>query len=147
VTIYDNDQLVDVGGLWSLSDLGEFVFSSNDAIEVFDGLPNLVSIPGSVVVRENASLRRLDGFHRFVGLDGLGVDPETGDVIGGNLIIQENPVLESIDGLLGMMVIHGGWQVTYNPMLCTRSVISVIVCIVDPADLDCGWGCGGSPDC
>jgi hypothetical protein len=139
VTIFGNEQLVDVGGLWSLSDIGEFVFSSNDAIEVFDGLPNLVSIPGSVVVRENASLRRLDGFHRFVGLDGMGIDPETGEVIGGNLTIQENPVLERIDGLLGMMVIHGRWQVISNPMLCVTSVISVIGCIVDPAQPDQGW--------
>jgi hypothetical protein len=144
VTIFGNDQLVDVGGLWSLSDLGEFVFSSNDAIEVFDGLPNLLAIPGSVVVRENASLRRLDGFHRFVGFQGMGIDPETGEVIGGNLIIQENPVLERIDGLLGMMVIRGRWQVTNNPMLCVSSVTSVVECIVDPAEPPPDW-CLGDP--
>lgn len=141
VTIFGNEQLTDVSGLWSLTSVQDFVFSSNDAIEVFDGLPNLVAIDGSVVVRENASLRRLDGFHRFVGLDGLGVEPRTGETIGGNLTIQENPVLERIDGMIGMLVIHGRLQITNNPKLCISSAISVVTCIEDPAEPPPTWGC------
>jgi len=137
VTIFDNDQLVDVGGLWSLSEIGtDFVFSQNDAIEAFDGLPNVVVMQGSVIVRENASLQRLDGFHRLERLEGMGTDEE-GNPVGGNVLIQINPVLERIDGLLGLKVIHGMFAAYGdNLALCCDSVEAVEECVeVGPTPL------------
>jgi len=148
VTIFGNEQLTDVDGLWSLTTIGtDFVFSQNDAIEVFDGLPNVSVIPGSVVIRENASLLRIDGFHSLVELEGLGEDPETGEPIGGQLVIQANPMLERIDGLLGLRVIHGAITTTANPVLCLSSVYSVVECMEEAPPLS-SWcmvepeGCG-----
>jgi hypothetical protein len=139
VTIVGNDQLSNVDGLWSLTSLRIFVFSRNDALEVFDGLPNVSVIPGQIIVRENASLQRIDGFHRLVAIEPLGVDPGTGEAIGGHLVIQQNPVLVSIDGLVGLREIHGLLSLASNPMLCGGSVVSVTSCIEVPATPPPSW--------
>jgi hypothetical protein len=145
VTIFGNEQLTNVDGLWSLAELTDFVFSQNDAIEVFDGLPNVSVIPGSVVIRENASLQRLEGFHGLEHLQGMGVDPQTGETIGGSLVIQENPVLQRIDGLLGLRT-AARFLVGGNEMLCVSSYQSVGACTElpeDPLEQPC-IGCDGS---
>lgn len=142
VTLYDNDLLTDVQGLWSLTTLGtDFVFSSNDAIETFDGLPNVEVLVNNLIMRENASLRRIDGFHQLEEIVGSGVDPDTEQTIGGNITIQENPVLESVDGLIGLRVIKGVWAVTNNPMLCDSNVAIAAQCIESAEPPACAqWG-------
>jgi hypothetical protein len=132
LTIFGNEQLTNVEGLYSLTSVTDFVFSQNDAVEDFNALPLIQQIDGGLVIRENASLRTISGFHSFVGLNGLGLN-EDGEVIGGNLTIQQNPVLEDMDGLGGIRVVNGRVQITNNPMLCISSVICVITGIVQPA--------------
>ena len=144
VTIFGNEQLTNVDGLYNLTSVEDFVFSQNNAIEDFDGLPLLEQIDGSVVIRENASLRTVTGFHSFVGLNGMGVDPGTGEVTGGNLTIQENPLLENIDGFGQIRVVNGRVQITNNPELCISSVICVVEGIVQPADPPDFWSTIGN---
>jgi hypothetical protein len=139
ITIFGNEQLTNVDGLHNITSAREFVFSSNDAIEDFNGLPQLEQMDGSVVIRENENLRTISGFHRFVGLNGMGIHPETGLVIGGNLVIQENPVLQDIDGFGQIRVVNGRVQITNNPMLCISSVICVVTGIVQPAEPQPEW--------
>jgi hypothetical protein len=139
ITIFGNEQLTNVDGLHNIIALDEFVFSSNNAIEDFNGLPLLEQMDGSVVIRENDNLRTVSGFHSFVGLNGMGVHPVTGDVIGGNLTIQENPVLQDIDGFGQIRVVNGRVQITNNPMLCISSVICVVTGIVQPPEPQPEW--------
>ena len=144
VTIFGNDQLTNVDGLWSLETIGtDFVFSQNDAMEDFNGLPNVEQIDGNLVMRENASLRTITGFHRLVGLNGMGLD-EDGNTIGGNVTIQQNPVLEHIDGLGFMKVINGVLAVTNNPTLCISSIMCVVEGIVQPAEPPQSWSTVGN---
>jgi len=151
VTIVDNDALTDVQGLWSLTTIGtDFIFSQNDAIEVFDGLPHLEEIVGYFVLGQNASLRRIDGFHRLERIR-MFIAPDDANH-GGDLLIEENPVLERIDGLIGLRGVDCGFRVDDNPMLCQSAVQPVIDCLEHGPE-STGW-CGlaepitlGDPSC
>jgi hypothetical protein len=145
VTIYDNDQLTNVDGLWSLTNIGtDFIFSQNDALVDFNGLPNAAKIVNNLVLNENGSMQQISGFHSLVGIDGMGIDPETMTQIGGNVTIQQNPVLENIDGLIGLLVVNGVFAVTNNPMLCISSVVCVGEGIQQPAEPPDSWSTVGN---
>lgn len=127
VTIFGNDQLTNVEGLWSLSSVGtDFVFSENDAITDFDGLPNMVSITRNLVMKNNAGLETISGFQQL-------------EEVGDNLLIQQNDVLKDIDGLGGLRTVGGVFGVTVNPQLCISSVNCVGVGITDPAVPPATW--------
>jgi hypothetical protein len=148
ITIFDNDMLTNVDGLWSVEDIGtDFVFSQNDALTDFNGLPNITKLINNLVMRENGALTRVSGFNNLVGIDGMGLDPE-GNQIGGNITIQENPVLTSVEGLIGVLVVNGVFSVSNNPMLCLSSVVCVGEAIVQPATPPDSWTIvGNDPDC
>jgi len=147
VTIFDNDSLTNIDGLWSLESIGtDFVFSQNDAIVDFNGVPNVVQLVNNLIIRENASLERITGFHSLVGINGSGTDPDTGETIGGNITIQENPVLRNIDGLVGLLVVNGTLAINNNPMLCQSSVACVGLGIVQPAVPPDDWTTVGNDD-
>lgn len=149
VTIFDNDSLTNVDGLWSLEDVGtDFVFSNNDALVDFNGLPNIQKLINNLIIRDNAALERISGFHSLVGIDGSGIDPDTGLQIGGNITIQANPVLMNIDGIYGLLVVNGVLSITNNPMLCLSNVACVGEAIVQPAVPPDSWTIvGNNPDC
>lgn len=133
VTIYGNDQLANVDGLWSLGALGaDFVLSENAGLVDFDGLPNVVEIPGSLVVKNNAGMESLSGFQQLEGV--------------GDLIIQSNPSLQSIDGLGGLRGVGGLFAVTNNHALCISSVNCVGLGITDPADPRSSWSARANDD-
>lgn len=150
VTIFGNEQLTNVDGLWSLRELGtNFVFSQNDAITDFNGAPNLSKVIGNLIMKENDALESITGFHSLIGLDGMGVDPETGNTIGGNLTIQQNPVLTTMNGLIGLLVVNGTFAVTNNPELCIEASIACVGdAIVQPAEPPASWTIvGNNEDC
>lgn len=127
VTIFGNDQLTNVDGLWSLTSIGtDFVFSENDAITNFDGLPNLVTIPRNLVMKNNLGLQSVSGFHQL-------------EEVGDNLLIQQNDVLGDVNGLGGLRTVGGVFGVTANPQLCISSVNCVGVGITDPATPPDSW--------
>lgn len=145
VTIFGNEQLTNVDGLWSLTDIGtDFVFSQNNAIEDFNGLPNVAQLVDNLVMRENASLRTISGFHSLVGINGSVND--MGVMQGGNITIQENPMLEDINGLGEVLVVNGVFAVNNNPMLCQSSVACVGTGIVQPAVPPDTWTTVGNND-
>lgn len=121
--IRDDDRLLDLSGLPSDLRLGveawtgdSLVVRRNDALLDLSGLPaGLTTIPGDVVIEDNASLQHLGGLfehvdtiaggltivknHALVDLDGLpegldlGVDP-----IGSSLVLADNDGLERLSG-------------------------------------------------
>lgn len=139
ITIFNNDQLTNVDGLWSVEEIGtDFIFSGNDAITDFNGLPNVAKLINNLQLRENNAMTAVSGFHSLVGIDGSGLDP-MGNQIGGNITIQENPVLEHIDGLIGILVINGTLAITNNPRLCVSSILCMVDEIIQPAEPPAHW--------
>lgn len=127
VTIYGNEQLTSVDGLFGLTSIGtDFVFSDNDAITDFDGLPNVVTIPRNLVIKNNASLEAVTGFHQL-------------EEVGDNLLIQQNDALRHINGLGGLHTLGGVLGITANGQLCISSVNCVGVGITDPATPPPEW--------
>lgn len=127
VTIYDNDALTDVAGLWSLTSIGtDFVLSNNDGLVLFDGLPNVTVVPRNVVVKNNGSLESLRGFHQL-------------EEIGANLLVQQNDALRDVDGLGGLRTLGNVFAITANPSLCITSVNCVGEGITDPAAPLASW--------
>lgn len=127
VTIYGNDQLTNVDGLWSLTSIGtDFVFSENDAITDFAGLPNVVAVPRNLVIKNNAALETVTGFQQL-------------ESVGDNLLIQQNDALGDVDGLGGLRTVGGVFAVTQNPSLCISSVNCVGLGITDPATPSPEW--------
>jgi len=121
VTIFGNEQLTDVSGLWSLTSIGtDFIFSDHSAPLDFDGLPNLVVLPGNLIIQDNEGLLAITGFHSLTE-------------VGANLLIQNNDAMLHIDGLGGLMVMGLVFAVTANPQLCISSINCVGSGIVDPA--------------
>ncbi|MCH9680851.1 MAG: hypothetical protein K0V04_05410 [Deltaproteobacteria bacterium] len=143
VTIFGNEQLVNVDGLWSLSSVGtHFIFSSNNALTDFDGLPNVVEVPDNLVMRNNAALVQVSGFHSLTTVH--------------NLVIQNNDVLINIDGVGGLTTLTaievedpdnpgqtieqvGVFAVTNNPVLCVSSIDCVVAGITEPPELPPRW--------
>lgn len=145
ITIFNNDALTNVDGLWSIEEIGtDFIFSGNDAITDFNGLPNVAKLINNLQFRENASMTAITGLHSLVGIDGSGTDPVTGEQIGGNITIQENPVLEHINGLIGVLVANGTVAISNNPRLCISSIICVIEGILQPAEPPASWTTTGN---
>jgi hypothetical protein len=145
VTIFGNEQLTNVDGLWSLTSIGtDFVFSQNNALVDFNGLPNVAQLVDNLVMRENASLQTITGFNSLVGINGS--VNEMGEMQGGNITIQENPVLEDINGLGEVLVVNGVFAVNNNPMLCMSSVNCVGTGIVQPAIPPDTWTTVGNND-
>lgn len=127
VKIFDNDQLTDVSGLWSLTTIGtDFIFSDNDGITTFDGLPNATVVPRNVVMKNNALLQAITGFHQL-------------EEVGDNLIIQQNNSLLHVDGLGRLRTVGGVFAITANPQLCISSVNCVGLGITDPAVPPPSW--------
>ena len=127
VTIFGNEQLTDVSGLHSLTEIGtDFIFSENSAVMEFNGLPLIQQVGNNVIMKNNDNLGRITGFHSLVGING-------------NLTIQSNPVLNNIDGLGGLRVVGGILAITANPELCISSVDCVGEGIVMPAVPPDSW--------
>jgi hypothetical protein len=144
ITIFNNDALTNVDGLWSMEEIGtDFIFSGNDAITDFNGLPNVAKLINNLQIRENNAMTAVTGFHSLVGIDGSGLDP-MGNQIGGNITIQENAVLEHIDGLIGVLVANGVVAISNNPRLCISSIICVIEGILQPAEPPASWTTTGN---
>lgn len=113
ISIFGNESLTNVDGLWSLTDVGtDFIFSENTAIVDFNGLPNLPAIAQNLIIKNNDSLETITGFHSLVGIEG-------------NLTIQNNDSLMAIDGLGGLMLVNGVLAITANGMLCRSSIACV----------------------
>ena len=145
VTIFGNEQLTNVDGLWSLTSIGtDFVFSQNNALVDFNGLPNVAQLVDNLVMRENASLETITGFNSLVGINGSVND--MGEMQGGNITIQENPVLMDVNGLGEVLVVNGVFAVNNNPMLCQSSVACVGTGIVQPAVPPPTWTIVGNND-
>lgn len=137
VVIFGNDALTNVDGLWRLRSIGKnFVFSSNDALTDFDGLPNVITLLGTLMIHDNASLEVITGFHSLVELE---AKMGAWELLGGNLSIRSNPVLRSMDGLGGLMMVGGVFAVTQNPSLCISSINCVGAGIVDPDTIPEDW--------
>ncbi len=135
VTIFGNDNLTNVDGLWSLTSIGtDFVFSENNAITDFNGLPNVATLERNLIMKNNAAMTTISGFHSLVGINA------------GNLTIQANDVLNNIDGLGGLAVINGVLAITANPMLCISSVNCVGSGIVQPAVPPESWSTQGNDE-
>ncbi|MCH9680850.1 MAG: hypothetical protein K0V04_05405 [Deltaproteobacteria bacterium] len=148
VTIFGNDQLVNVDGLWSLSSVGtDFIFSNNNGLTDFNGAPNLVEVPGNVVLRNNDALTQISGFHSLTTTH--------------NLTIQNNDAMLNIDGLGGLTTLTtievedpdnpgqmidqiGVFAVTNNPACCQSSVDCVGMGITEPAVPPPTWSTQGN---
>lgn len=151
ITLFNNDALTNVDGLWSITEIGtDFVFSQNDALVDFNGLPNLGKINHNLIMNENAALEGISGLQSLVGFEGDTMINMMGQEVffGGNLTIQQNPVLQHMDGFVGTLVLNGVFAVTNNPMLCLSSVGCVGTGIVQPAEPPESWSTvGNNPDC
>ncbi len=127
VSIYGNEQLTDVSGLWSLSSIGtDFIFSENPALVDFDGLPNITEVPRHLVIQDNDGLQSISGFHSLTE-------------VGSNLLIQNNDSLLHMDGFGGLEVMNGTFAVTANPQLCISSVNCVGSGILVPEIPPVSW--------
>lgn len=145
VTIFGNEELTNIDGLWSLTSIGtDFVFSQNNAITDFNGLPNVEQLVDNLVMRENASMETITGFQSLKGINGSLNDMM--QMQGGNITIQENPVLQDINGLGEVLVVNGVFAVNNNPMLCQSSVACVGTGIVQPAVPPPTWTTVGNND-
>jgi len=132
VTIFGNDQLTNVDGLWNLTSVGtDFIFSENAALTDFDGLPNITGIDRNLIIKNNDSLQTISGFHSLVGIEG-------------NLTIQNNDALLSVDGLGGLQLVNGVLAITANPQLCQSSIICVGEGITVPATPPDTWSTQGN---
>ncbi len=132
VTIFGNEQLTNVDGLWSLTSVGtDFIFSENTGITDFNGLPNITGIDRNLIMKNNDSLQTISGFHSLVGVEG-------------NLTIQNNDALTSIDGLGGLQLVNGVLAITANPSLCQSSIICVGEGITVPAMPPPEWSTQGN---
>jgi hypothetical protein len=101
VTISENESLVDINGFNGIGQLGEQ-----------DPVDSSIISQQSLIIRNNASLKEINGFDELA-------------LIYASLVIQENPVLEHIDGLKSLQGIGGAFSVTRNESLCISSVICV----------------------
>ncbi|MEX1364570.1 MAG: hypothetical protein AB1Z98_15695 [Nannocystaceae bacterium] len=128
LTLFDNDQLISVDGLYSIESIGtELVFSNNDALVDFDGLPNLERAGTTVAFRSNAALETISGFHRLVEVRSeVSPCPGCPPVLAGNITIQQNPVLRTIDGLGGLRILGQLAAINNNPMMCSSSLHCVL---------------------
>lgn len=136
--LVDNDSLVSVAGLWSVSSLeGAFVLSGNDALEIFDGLPNLKAVggvgQGDLILEDNTALVEITGFLSLVGVNR-------------DFIIRRNPVLTHIAGLEGVRVIGAHLEILDNPSLCRCSILCMANGIVMPAVPPDDWVLEGNDE-
>ncbi|MBL4684470.1 MAG: hypothetical protein JKY37_07765 [Nannocystaceae bacterium] len=162
LTIFGNDFLVDASALDNLTVLGgDFIFTNNNAITVFNGMNNVEEVsrspnpeceePGvvcggngppvelfhSVVMNKNEVMDRIEGW------DSL-------KFIFGNITVRDNPTLTNIDGFKGLLGIGSTLAIAHNPELCYESINCVGAGIVNPAPADVPdtWTTqANSPDC
>jgi len=145
VTIFDNDSLTNVDGLHSLTSIGtDFIFSENGALVDFNGLPNIAQMNNNIIMKNNDAMETITGFHSFVGIINTVPDMNGVDVQIGNITIQNNPALQSIDGLGGLRVVGGVFAVTGNEALCISSVDCVGNGITMPASPPDTWSTQGN---
>lgn len=134
VTIFGNESLTNVDGLWSLNAIGtDFIFSENTAITEFNGLPNLPSVVQNLIMKNNDSLQSVSGFHSLVGIEG-------------NLTIQNNDALTHIDGFGGLRLVGGVLAITANGLLCQSSIVCVGEGITMPPVPPESWSTQGNND-
>lgn len=151
LTIFGNPFLIDITATNNLQTLGgDFVFTANDSMTVFDGMNSVTEIARSMnpeppptelfhslVMNKNAALTRVEGWENL-------------ELIFGNLTIRDNPVLENIDGLKGIVGIGQVLSVRDNPALCLSSINCVGGGILSPApeDIPDTWNTtANNPDC
>ncbi len=104
LTITGTD-IEDSAGLTSLTSVGGLALSANNSLPWIYGFPALTEI-GDLVISSNAALIQIDG---PPALTTLGVDSETG-----NLVVQYNDKLESINGFEKITAILGDIQIRLN---------------------------------
>lgn len=120
ITIFGNDNLVDIEGLKNLKSVGEMcpanastcgniVISENASLTDMDGINELVELHGSLSISSNPSLEAITGLSSLV-------------VIRENITIQYNDVLNNLSGFKALKAVGGNFSVTNNPSLCISKV-------------------------
>lgn len=140
LAILDNDQLQSLGGLDALSALERLAVGNNAALVSLQGAPSLGVISETISLYGNASLVDLDGLasvhsspcgvqlkrnDALVSLTGLqnlgGLDSvcpsQPGTIVRGYLDIEDNAVLESLEGLESIVDVGGSLRISGNAAL------------------------------
>jgi len=124
LAIHDNDALTTLTGLSKLASVGDLSVVTNDALADASGLQALTTVAA------DANLTHLDDVNAFSGLQFIGGDLElswdlTTDLVGftslhtvnGELRIDYNPFLETLDGLSSLRSVGGAVVIEQNSEL------------------------------
>ncbi len=101
-SITNNDFLVNLEGLESLTSVGTLFISNNDNMETIDGLEGLTTA-GSIDIEDMPSLTNVDGLINLT--QAFSID------------IQFNDALTNVDGLANIMSLDNLLSITFNPQL------------------------------
>ena len=126
-------------GLGTLTHLGGFSMSESSNLLEFIGFENIETIPGDFSISEcGQAPQNLNGFEalNFIGGD-LAIDENTGinsleglnqlKTLGGDLKIDENPLLTDLDALIHLISIGGEVNISFNVELQNlEGLISVL---------------------
>jgi len=109
LTIKNCPNLTSIYGLRKLESIeGSFIFNNNDALANFNGLHSLTEISDNLEIKDNDNLKILHGWSAFFGYtDGL----KNVSSVGGDVILSNNPLLENLDGLIGLTVFNSLFKV------------------------------------
>lgn len=107
INIFDNNSLVDLGGLAGITTITDFsaelTIAENDSLVTIAGFGKLGSV-GSLSINNNASLQNVDG-------------PSALEAINQNLTIRYNDSLTNLNGLSNLKAVGSKFNVVGNPML------------------------------
>jgi len=131
-------------GLGTLTYLGGFSMSESSNLHEFIGFENIESIPGDFSISEcGQAPQNLNGFEalNFIGGD-LAIDENAGinsleglnqlKTLGGDLKIDENPLLTDLDALIHLINIGGEVNISDNEELQNLEALTSVLSINGP---------------
>lgn len=142
--VHDNDALVCMTGLAHVQRLGgDVVITRNDALQDIDALVGVEelerenegfgSIEHSLIVLNNASLIRVSGLTELA-------------IVHGAVHIRDNPMLQAIDGLVGLLAVGGSLAINHNESLCQSHIDELGEGIEQPAEIPSSWSSIGNAE-
>jgi hypothetical protein len=123
VIVSRNPMLTDLSGFSGLQTVagGNVHIFSNAGLTVLDAFPALTNVAGSVIVSENASMVELAGFAALTEIEPFANDMPPPPEFGGTFVVSQNPVLETISGFSGLIVVQRDFTITRNDVLTNLS--------------------------
>lgn len=107
------------------------------SLTTVDGLSEIRSIAGALVIHDNADLENLSGLENLTEIGGdlsINYNPKLADVsalghlesVGGDLILRGNGALASLNGLIALVSIGGNIYIRANPDLTSLAELAAL---------------------